>query len=118
MNTRVGGILFGVLSVIAAAATHLGMPPEYSRIGILAGIGMGLILGTTAPVEERMKDRLHRVIRTSVVFAIATGIGYGYHKGQVIGLSWGIGGLAGCITGGLIGQLGRSLFVKEDLSEF
>lgn len=116
MNTRMADILFSALSVAAAAAYHLGMPPEYSRIGLLAGVGMGLILGTTVPVEDRMKARLHRTIRTALAFAVTTGLGYGIYKGQLIGISWGVGGLAGCVAGNLTGQMGRSLFVREDSS--
>lgn len=114
MNTGVAGILFSALSLAAAATYHLSMPPEYSRIGLLAGVGMGLILGTTVPVEDRMRARLHRAIRTAAAFAVTTGLGYGIYKGQLIGISWFVGGLVGCVAGGLTGQMGRSLFVKED----
>lgn len=114
MNTRVAGILFSALSVAAAGSYHLCMPPEYSRIGLLAGVGMGLILGTTVPVEDRMRARLHRAIRTAAAFAATTGLGYGIYKGQLIGISWGVGGLVGCVAGGLTGQMGRSLLAKED----
>ncbi len=116
MKPRVAGFLFSTLSVAVAAAYHLSMPPEYSRIGLLAGVGAGLILGTTVPVEDRLKARLHRAVRTAAAFAVTTGLGYGFYKGHVIGISWGVGGLVGCVAGSLTGQMGRSLFVIEDSS--
>jgi len=106
-------LLLALGAVVVVVIYHLGMPHEYTRIGLFAGLGIGGVFGSTVPLEDTFQQRLRRAVRSSVAFAATTGLGYGVYQGELSGVSWGFGGLVGCVCGGLIGQLGRSLFVRE-----
>ena len=114
MSVRLLGVLFCVLSTLPVLLYQLVMPPEYPRIGLLAGLGVGVVFGSTVPVEAQMSARLLRAFRTSAAFAVTTGIGYWFYQGQTIGVSWAIGGMVGCVCGVLTAQLARDLFARDD----
>ena len=117
MSVRTMGYLFGCLSAIPVILYFLGMPVEYPRIGLLAGLGIGVVFGSTVPVESEISARLARAVRTSVAFAATTGVGYGFYQGQNSGIAWAIGGTLGCICGVLTAQVARDLFGNDELPD-
>ncbi len=106
MNT----LVYTALAVLAVAVYHLWMSADYPRIGLYAGFGVGVVFGTTVPVEPAAGERLNRALRTSIAFAATTGLGYALYQNTIIGVSWGVGGLLGCIAGILVGQVARDIY--------
>ena len=86
------------------------MPVEYPRIGTIAGLGVGVVFGSTMPVDSDSGARLTRAIKTSMAFALTTGLGYGFYQGLDSGIAWGVGGTVGCLCGALAAQVVRLFF--------
>lgn len=116
MRERNTSILFAGLSALPVVAFLVGLPADYPRIGLFAGLGVGVIFGSSVPVEATARARFLRAVRTSLAFAVTTGIGYGVYQGPVVGVSWGLGGCFGSICGVLTAQIARGLFVSEEES--
>lgn len=116
MNSISKSFLFAFLSLGFAVVYHLLAPAEYTRVGLLAGLAAGLVFTISTPKEERVDDRVRRVIRSALAFGVTTGVGYWFYQGPTIGISWGVGGTLGCLAGGFTGQVGRVLFFKEPLN--
>jgi hypothetical protein len=114
MSTTLRSLLFSAGALILSVGYHAIAPIEYPRVGLLAGLAVGMIYGISLPVEDQTTDRLRRAVRSALAFGITTGVGYSFYHGTTIGLSWGGGGTLGCVAGCLTGQFGRILFVTED----
>jgi len=113
LSVRMKAVLFFGASTIPVLLYYLLMPEIYPRIGLLAGLGVGVVFGSTVPLEALMEARLSRAVRTSLAFALTTGIGYWFYQGEESGIAWAIGGSVGCLCGVLSAQLARDLFGQD-----
>ena len=116
MDERPTSVMFSGLSAVPVVLYLVLMPEDFLRIGLFAGLGVGIVFGSSVPVENTASARLHRAVRTSLAFAVTTGIGYGIYQGQTSGISWALGGTFGSICGVLTAQLVRGFFVTEEES--
>lgn len=114
MRQRSVSFLFCFLGILAAVGFNALMPAAYPRIGLVAGLAIGVVFGVTVPVEPGAARRLIRAVRSALAFSATVGIGYAFYLGITSGIAWGVGGMIGCTLGCLCGQMGRGLFVTEE----